>query len=169
VALEAYGAGRASDEAIAKLVGVKENTSKAASAARDALSRVQEMLAQARSQATKLESAKFDAVIVYLKTRASVENDTSIQAFNQLSSSYDRLCGIAAAVSATGHSDMMTTGLPVPITAPAFNMGTGPAHGPSERVTMTHMAREAKVATRRPSGCRRASAWSKTRTPIWRI
>jgi hypothetical protein len=55
------------------------------------------------------------------------------------------LYGIAVALSVTGHSDMMTTALPVPIQAPGFNMGTGPAHGPNELVTMRHVAAEAKV------------------------
>jgi hypothetical protein len=146
VALEAYGAGRASDQPIAKLVGAKENTAKAASAAKDALPNVQGMLAKARAECSRLESVKFDAVIVYLKTRASDEHKSYMRAFRELSDSYDRLCGIAVAVSATGHSDIMTTGLPVPIRAPGFNMGTGPSHGSSELVTMMHTAGEAKVA-----------------------
>lgn len=146
VALEAYGAGRASDQPIAKLVAAKENTAKAASAAKDALPSVQDMLAKVRAEVAKLESAKFDAVIVYLKMRASDEHKAYMRAFRELCDSYDRLCGIAVAVSATGHSDMMTTGLPVPIRAPGFNMSTGPAHGPSELVTMGHTASENKVA-----------------------
>jgi hypothetical protein len=146
VALEAYGAGRASDQPIAKLVATKENTAKAASAARDALPSVRDRLAKARAEVTKLESAKFDAVIVYLKTRAGDEHESYARAFRELCDSYERLCGIAVAVSATGHSDMMTTGLPVPIQAPGFNMGIGPSHGPSELVTMMRTAGEAKVA-----------------------
>jgi hypothetical protein len=49
-------------------------------------------------------------------------------------------------VSATGHSDMMTTAIPVPIRAPGFNMGTGPAHGASELVTLTHTSPEERVS-----------------------
>jgi hypothetical protein len=74
VALEAYGAGNASDHPIAKLVAAKECTAKAASAAKDALPGVQDILAKARAECGRLESAKFDAVIVYLKTRASDEH-----------------------------------------------------------------------------------------------
>lgn len=145
VALEAYGAGKASGQPIAKLVAAKDNTAKAASAAKDALPGVQDMLAKARAEVSRLEAVKFDAVIVYLKTRASEEHRSFIRAFNALCGSYDRLCGIAVALSATGHAEMMTTGLPVSIAVPGFNMGTGPSHGPSERVTMGHGPSEAKI------------------------
>lgn len=146
MALEAYGAGNASNQPIAKLVGAKENTAKAASAAKDALPGVHDMLAKARAEVAKLESAKFDAVIVYLKTRASDEHKAYTRTFREFCDLYDRLCGIAVAVSATGHSDMMTTPLPVQVRAPGFNLGTGPAHGPSELVTMSHTPGEDKVA-----------------------
>lgn len=105
------------------------------------------MLAKARAQVATLETAKFDAVIVYLKTRAGDEHKAYTRAFRELCDSYDRLCGIAVAVSATGHSEMMTTPLPVPVRVPGFNMNVGPAHGPSELVTMMHTAGEEKVAS----------------------
>jgi hypothetical protein len=146
VALEAYGAGLASDQPIAKLVEHKETTAKAASAARDALPGVQDMLAKPRAELVRLESLKFDAIIIYLKTRAKDEHEAYLRAFNQLCRSYEQLYGIAVGLAATGHADMMTTGAPVPIQAPGFNMGTGPGHGPSELVTMTHLAGEAQVA-----------------------
>jgi hypothetical protein len=145
VALEAYSAGDASDAPIARLVEHRDTTAKAASAAKDALPGVEEMLTKARAELVKLEGLKFDAVIVYLKTRAKDEHEVYVGAFNDLIRSYERLYGIAVALSVTGHSDMMTTALPVPIQAPGFNMGTGPAHGPSELVTMRHMVAEAKV------------------------
>jgi chromosome segregation ATPase len=107
VALEAYGAGRASNQPIAKLVETKENTAKAASAARDALPNVQDMLASGRAQEAALVTARFDAVIVYLKMRASDEHKTYMRAFKDLCDSYDALCGIANALSATGHSEML--------------------------------------------------------------
>ena len=147
VALEAYGAGNASDQPIAKLVAAKENTAKAASAAKDALPSVEDMLIKARAEVARLGSVKFDAVIVYLKTRAGDEHKSYQRAFRELCNSYDRLCGIAVAVSATGHSDMMTTPLPMPIRVHGFNMGTGPAHGPSELVLLTHTAGEERVAS----------------------
>ncbi|MGA2057426.1 MAG: hypothetical protein ABSG88_19210 [Bradyrhizobium sp.] len=74
LALEAYGAGLASDQPIAKLVEHKETTAKGASAAKDALPGVQDMLTKARGALAKAENAKFDAVIVYLKTRADDEH-----------------------------------------------------------------------------------------------
>jgi hypothetical protein len=104
------------------------------------------MLAKARAEVGRLEGVKFDAVIVFLKTRARGEHDVYTRAFRDLCDSYERLCGIAVAVSATGHSDMMTTPLPMPIRAPGFNMNIGPAHGPSELVVMAHAAVEEKVA-----------------------
>jgi hypothetical protein len=75
VALEAYGAGNASNQPIAQLVATKENTTKAASAARDALPGVNDMLAKARAEVARLEGVKFDAVIVFLKTRARDEHE----------------------------------------------------------------------------------------------
>jgi hypothetical protein len=146
VALETYGAGQASDQPIAALVGAMENTARAASAAKDALPSVTDMLSRARAEVVRLEGMKFDAMIVYLKTRAREEHNKYNAAFAELSRAYDALCGIAVAVSATGHADMMTTGLPVPIKAPGFNMSTGPAHGPSELVTLTHSVTEARIA-----------------------
>jgi len=160
LALEAYGAGLASDQPIAELVAIKENTSKAASAAKDALPSVEDMLARARAEAARLENAKFDATIVYLKTCARGEHRRYNDAFAELSRSYDALCGIAVAVSATGHADMMTTGLPVPIKAPGFNMSTGPSHGPSELVTLTHNITEARIAGS-------TSTWMQARERLW--
>jgi hypothetical protein len=102
VSLEAYSNGNASNQPIAKLVANKETTAKAASAAKDALPGVNDMLAKARAEVARLEGVKFDAVIVFLKTRARDEHDTYIRAFRDLCDAYDRLCGIAVAVSATG-------------------------------------------------------------------
>ncbi|WP_159006363.1 hypothetical protein [Bradyrhizobium sp. S69] len=127
-------------------MATKENTNKAASAAKDALLSVQDMLAKARAEVIRLEAVKFDAVIVYLKTGARDEHTKYNDAFAELSRSYDALCGIANALVATGHADMMTTGLPIPITAPGFNVSTGPAPGPSEFVTMTHNVTETRIA-----------------------
>lgn len=146
VALEAYGAGNASDQPIARLVSTKETTARAASAARDALPNVQDMLTKARAEEARMEAAKFDAVIVYLKMRAGDEHKSFLRAYQDLCDSYDALCGIAVALAATGHSEMMTTGHPVPIQVPNFNMGTGPAHGPSERMVLSHGLAEAKIA-----------------------
>ncbi len=146
VALEAYGSGRAPDQPIAELVGAKETTAKAASAAKDALPGVEDMLNKARAEVVRLESVKFDDVVRYLKSRAGDEHKIYLRAFNELCKSYENLCGIAVALSATGHADMMTSGLPLPIQSPGFNMSTGPSHGPSEKITMSYMAAEAKVA-----------------------
>ena len=148
LALAAYGAGNASDAPIAKLVEKKENTTRAASAAKDALPGVRDALAKARDALAKAETAKFDATIVYLKKQADAEHDTYVRNFNSLCASYDKMCAIAVALSATDHGDMMTTGLPVPIKAPGFNMGIGPSHGPSEMVIMQHTTGngEARVA-----------------------
>jgi hypothetical protein len=146
VALEAYAAGNASDQPIAKLVATKETTARAASAARDALPGVNDMLAKARAEEARLEAARFDAVIVYLKMRASDDHKSFTRAFRDLCDSYDALCGIAVAVAATGHSEMMTTGLPVTLQVPNFNMGTGPAHGPNERTVMQHNVADAKIS-----------------------
>jgi hypothetical protein len=146
LALEAYGAGNASDQPIARLVSGRETTARAASAAREALPGVQDMLAKSRAEEVRLESARFDAVIVYLKMQASDEHKTFVRAFRDLCDSYDALCGIAVALAATGHSDMMTTGHPMPIQVANFNMGTGPAHGPSERMVMQHNVADAKIA-----------------------
>jgi hypothetical protein len=145
VALERYGNGQAGNEPIAALIAAKENTARAARAAKAALPSVEAMLAKARAEVTRLEGVKFDAMIVYLKTRASSEHRAFVQSFNALCKSYDTLCGIAVALDATGHSEMMTSGLPLPIKVPGFNMGTGAAHGPSETVTMFHGPNETTI------------------------
>jgi hypothetical protein len=145
VALEAYGNGKAGNEPIAALIATKENTARAASAAKAALPNVEDMLAKARAEVARLEGVKFDAMIVYLKTRAADEHRAYLKAFNAMCGSHDALVGIAVALSATGHSDMMTTGAPLPIGVPGFNLNTGPGYGPSERATMTHSARDDKV------------------------
>ncbi len=145
-ALEAYAAGQASDQPIARLVEHKDTTSKAASAAKDALPGVQDALAKARAELVRLEELKFSEVILFLKRRAKDEHEAYVNTFNALNRSYEKLCGIAVALAATGHAEMMTTALPVAIQAPGFNMGLGPSHGPSERVIMGHLAGEAEVA-----------------------
>jgi hypothetical protein len=138
VSLAAYAAGGASDGPIAKLILTKETTAKAAAAASAALPAVKEMLAFACAEVVRLEQQKFDATLVYLKTRAQEKHRAYNNAFTVLSSSYDQLCGVAVALSATGHSEMMTSGARLPIHAPGFNLNIGPSHGPSEKVTLTH-------------------------------
>lgn len=156
VALERYGNGNAANEPIAALIATKENTARAASAAKAALPSVEDMLAKARAEVTRLDKVKFDALIVYLKTRAADEHRAFLKSFDSLCKGYDSLCGIAFALSATGHSEMMTSGLPMEIAVPGFNMNTGPGSGPSERVTMARSADEDAI--------RRATAdWMKAR------
>ena len=123
VALEKYGNGNAANEPIAALIATKENTAKAASAAKAALPSVQDMLAKARAEVTRLEGVKFDAMIVFLKTRAADEHQIYVKAFQAMCKSYDKLCGIATALSATGHSDMMTS------RPPAADQGQWFQHG----------------------------------------
>ncbi len=156
VALERYGNGNAANEPIAALIATKENTARAASAAKAALPSVEDMLAKARAEVTRLETVKFDAMIVFLKTRASDEHRAFLTAFNALCRSYDTLCGIAVALSATGHSDMMTSGAPMPIKVSGFNMNTGPGYGPSEPVTMARGADEDAIR-------RATAAWMQAR------
>lgn len=146
VALAAYGNGTASNEPIAVLIATKENTARAANAAKTALPRVEDVLAKARAEVVRLEGVKFDALIVFLKTRAADQHAAYVKAYNAMCKSHDALCGIAVALAATGHSEMMTSGAPMAIKAPGFNMGTGPAHGPSESVTMTHAPREGDIS-----------------------
>jgi hypothetical protein len=148
VSLAAYSAGEAADAPIAKLISTKKITAEAAAVAKAALSGVQSKLEAARTEVTRLEGVRFDATIVYLKTRAEDKHRSYHDAFAVLSNLYDQLCGVAVAVSATGHADMMTSGLPLPIQAPGFNLSTGPSHGPSETVTLAHTpgAGEARVA-----------------------
>lgn len=145
VALAAYGNGTASNEPIAALIATKEDTARAASAAKAALPRVEDMLAKARAEVVRLEGVKFDAMIVYLKTRAADQHRAYLKAFNAMCASHDALCGIAVALAATNHSEMMTSGAPLPIKAPGFNMNIGAGHGPSESVTMMHAPREDKI------------------------
>ena len=133
VSLAAYSAGEATDAPIAKLILTKETTAKASAVAKAALSGVQSKLEAARVEVTRLEGVRFDATIVYLKTRAYDKHKSYHDAFAVLSRLYDQLSGVAVALSATGHSEMMTTGLPVPIYAPGFNLNIGPSHGPSEK------------------------------------
>lgn len=137
VSLAAYSAG-ATDAPIAKLIATKKTTEEAATVAKAALPGVNSKLDAARAEVKRLEQEKFDATIIYLKTRARDKHAAYHNTFSVLSNLYDQLCGVAVAMSATGHSDMMTTGLPVAIQAPGFNMGTGPAHGPSEAVVIMH-------------------------------
>jgi hypothetical protein len=138
VSLAEYSAGNAADAPIAKLITAKEITAKAAAVAKTALPGVQSRLDAARAEIDKLKQEQFDATIVYLKTRARDKNKAYHDTFYALSNLYDQLCAIAVATSVTGHAEMMTTGLPVAIQAPGFNMSTGPSHGPSEKVTLTH-------------------------------
>lgn len=156
VALERYGNGQAANEPIAALIATKENTARAASAAKAALPSVEDMLSKARAEVTRLEGVKFDALIVYLKTRANDEHRAFLKSFNAMCKSYDTLCGIAVALSATGHSDMMTSGAPMPIKVPGFNMNNGPGFGPSEPVTMARGADEDAIA-------RTTADWMKAR------
>jgi hypothetical protein len=118
------------------------------------------MLAKARAEAVRLEGLKFDEMIAFLKTRARDEYGAYNDAFAELSRRYGALCGIALAVSATGHADMMTTGLPVLIKVPGFNMSTGPAHGASELVTLTHNITESRIESA-------TSKWMKARERLW--
>jgi hypothetical protein len=145
VSLAAYSAGGATDAPIAKLILTKKTTAEAAAVAQAALAGVQSKLEAARVEVTRLEGVRFDATIVYLKMRARDKNTAYHDTFAALSRVYDELCGVAVAMSATGHADMMTTGLPVAIQTPGFNMGTGPAHGPSEKITLTHMTGEGEA------------------------
>jgi hypothetical protein len=108
-------------------------------------SSVEDMLAKARAEVVRLEGVKFDAMIVYLKTRAADEHRAYLKAFNAMCASHDALVGIAVALAATGHAEIMTSGAPLPIRVPGFNMNTGPGHGPSETVTLTHSASDGKV------------------------
>jgi hypothetical protein len=101
--------------------------------------------AKARAEVAGLEGVKFDAMIIYLKARGADQHSVYLRAFNAMCASHDAHCGTAVALSATGHSEMMTSGLPLPIRVPGFNMNIGPGYGPSETVTMMHTAREDKV------------------------
>jgi hypothetical protein len=147
-ALAEYAAGKAFSHPIAKLIATKEAAA-AVKGENGALQKAQKMLDAARSEVVRLETEKDNAAIFYLKARASEAHKLYIRAFNDLCVSYDQLCGIAVALDATGHAAMMTTALPVPIAVPGFNMSSGPAHGPSDLVTMRHVAGEAKVGVSR--------------------
>jgi hypothetical protein len=116
VALEAYG--NANNEPIAALIATKENTARAASAAKAALPNVEDMLSKARAEVARLEGVKSDDMIAYLKMRADDQHRAYVKAYNEMCASHDVLCGIAVALSATGHSDMMTSGQPLPIRGP---------------------------------------------------
>jgi hypothetical protein len=63
VALAEYAAGKASDHPIARLIQTKENTAKAASAAKGALQNAHDMLAAARAEVGRLELEKDNAVL----------------------------------------------------------------------------------------------------------
>jgi len=147
VSLAAYSTGEATDAPIAKLIATKKITAEAAAVAKAALPGVNSKLEAACVEVKRLEAVRFDATIVYLKTRAQDKHRSYHDAFAVLSNLYDQLCGVAVAVSATGHADMMTSGAPLPVQAPGFNLSTGPSHGPSEKVTLTHTtgAGEARV------------------------
>lgn len=57
---------------------------------------------------------------------------------------------------------MMTTAMPVPVQAPGFNLGIGPAHGPSELVMFTHTPGSGEVRVAEAT-----AQWMKARERLW--
>jgi hypothetical protein len=104
VALAEYADGNASDAPIARLITAKENTAKAAAAAKVALPNAQAMLTDVEQQIGRLEQDKHDAVLAYLTSRASAEASHCRQIFEELCRSHDRLTGISVALAVEGTS-----------------------------------------------------------------
>lgn len=143
VALAAYGAGKADNQPIVGLIAAKENSAKAASAAKVALPSMEEMLTKARAEVDRLTLANSNEVIHYLKRRAAEDIVAPYhKTFRDLTATHDVLCGVSVALYATGHGEMRT--VTTPIQVPGFNTSPGP--GPNERIMMQHEANEFKVS-----------------------
>jgi hypothetical protein len=133
-ALKAYSQGQQMESEIGRLVTRQEQTARAAAAAKLAIQGAQDAHAAATTERRRLEAALDDAAILYLKRRAQDEHARYMQLFKALGATYDRLCGIAVALSHSNHAEMMTTAVPVPFSVPGFNTSLGGWHGASEQV-----------------------------------
>lgn len=144
ISLAGYAAGSAPDGAIAKLIAADEAASKAAAAATDALPNVQSVLANARSEVSRLEQKREEAALEYLRMRA---DDLALQykrIFGTLCRVHDQLAGVSIALSSSGAYGGEIRMSTLPVEVPRFNLPS--TADPNEYLPMmTHVGTESTV------------------------